>query len=102
MALLVPPLHDTTEAWRFLTAPPPVRSTVVESPLSGTNRQLQGATLHEILAAFAPNRVISKTTVRVIIAFQGAIVLVIWINSPFPVLPQPMEVLRAFRTLWFE
>ncbi|HEX4966491.1 MAG TPA: nitrate ABC transporter permease [Thermoanaerobaculia bacterium] len=58
--------------------------------------------MHEILAAFAPNRVISKTTVRLIVACQVAIVLLIWINSPFPVLPQPMEVLRAFRTLWLE
>jgi|SRR4051812_22523766 NitT/TauT family transport system permease protein len=83
-------------------AAPGLGPAVVESPLSGTNRQLQGGFLHEILAAFAPNRVISKTTVRVIVAFQVAVVLLIWINSPFPVLPQPLEVLRAFRTLWFE
>jgi NitT/TauT family transport system permease protein len=55
-----------------------------------------------VLSAFAPNRVISPNTLRVIVAFQAAIVLLIWISSPFPVLPQPGEVLRAFRGLWME
>jgi NitT/TauT family transport system permease protein len=58
--------------------------------------------LRDITSAFAPNRAISPMTLRVIVAFQVAVLLLIWINSPFPVLPQPDEVARAFRTLWFE
>lgn len=55
----------------------------------------------DFVSAFVPNRVISRTTLRIIILFQVAIALLIWINSPFPVLPQPDEVWRAFHSLWF-
>jgi NitT/TauT family transport system permease protein len=58
--------------------------------------------LNNVLSAFVPNRAISRNTLRLIVAFQLAIVLLIWINSPFRVLPQPMEVARAFQNLWFE
>lgn len=58
--------------------------------------------MNRILAAFAPNRAVSANTLRIIVAFQVAIVLLIWINSPFRVLPQPDEVLRAFQGLWME
>jgi NitT/TauT family transport system permease protein len=58
--------------------------------------------LNGVLSAFVPNRAISRNTLRIIVASQVAILLLIWINSPFKVLPQPMEVLRAFRGLWFE
>ena len=57
--------------------------------------------MNNVLAAFAPNRAISKNTLRIIVAAQVAIVLLIWLNSPFPVLPKPMEVVRAFQNLWF-
>jgi NitT/TauT family transport system permease protein len=56
----------------------------------------------DITSAFAPNRAVSRTTMRILIAFQVAVALLIWINSPFPVLPQPGEVAKAFRMLWFE
>lgn len=56
----------------------------------------------DITSAFAPNRPVSRNTMRILIAFQVGIALIIWINSPFPVLPQPDEVARAFRGLWFE
>ncbi|HEV8582988.1 MAG TPA: nitrate ABC transporter permease [Thermoanaerobaculia bacterium] len=55
-----------------------------------------------MLSAFLPNRAISAMTLRIIVAFQVAIVLILWINSPFPVLPRPDEVARAFRGLWME
>jgi NitT/TauT family transport system permease protein len=57
--------------------------------------------MRDITGAFAPNRAISPTTLKIIIAFQVAVVLMIWINSPFQVLPQPDEVARAFHGLWF-
>ncbi|HEY4562195.1 MAG TPA: nitrate ABC transporter permease [Thermoanaerobaculia bacterium] len=53
-------------------------------------------------SAFVPNRAISRNALRIIVASQVAIALLIWINSPFKVLPQPDEVFRAFRGLWFE
>jgi NitT/TauT family transport system permease protein len=58
--------------------------------------------LKGVLSAFVPNRAISANTLRLIVAVQVAIALLVWINSPFSVLPQPDEVLRAFRGLWFE
>jgi len=56
--------------------------------------------MNAIAHAFLPNRAISANTLRIIVAFQVALLLLIWINSPFKVLPQPMEVLRAFQGLW--
>ena len=58
--------------------------------------------MNGVLSAFVPNRAISRNTLRIIVASQVAIALLIWINSPFKVLPQPGEVLRAFQGLWFE
>lgn len=57
--------------------------------------------MNAFVQAFLPNRAISPNALRIIVAFQVALLLLIWINSPFKVLPQPLEVLRAFRDLWF-
>ncbi|MFP5284732.1 MAG: nitrate ABC transporter permease, partial [Thermoanaerobaculia bacterium] len=56
--------------------------------------------MRDITSAFAPNRTISPTTLKIIIAFQVAVVLLIWFNSPYEVLPKPGEVGRAFSDLW--
>lgn len=53
-----------------------------------------------ILAAFLPNRVISPNVLRLVILFQLVVFLLVWTNSPFLVLPRPMEVLGALRNLW--
>jgi NitT/TauT family transport system permease protein len=53
-----------------------------------------------VASAFLPNRVISTNTMRLIIAVQALIALGIWWSSPFPVLPQPGEVLAALQRLW--
>lgn len=58
--------------------------------------------MNGVLSAFVPNRVISRNTLRIIVLGQVAIALLIWLNSPFKVLPQPDEVMRALRGLWFE
>ena len=58
--------------------------------------------LQAAATAFLPNRAVSRTTMQLIIATQVAIALLIWWNSPFAVLPQPDEVARAFRSLWFK
>ncbi|PYS51370.1 MAG: nitrate ABC transporter permease [Acidobacteria bacterium] len=56
----------------------------------------------DLAAAFLPNRAVSKTTMRVIIVAQVALALMAWWLSPFAVLPRPLEVFRALRSLWFE
>ena len=59
-------------------------------------------TAREILDAFAPNRALSKTTMRLIVAVEAAFALAFWSFSPSPLLPKPAEVFGALRTLWLE
>ncbi len=54
----------------------------------------------ELLGAFAPNRVISANTVRVIVIFQAAVLLMVWATSSYPFLPKPTAVWNAFTDLW--
>jgi NitT/TauT family transport system permease protein len=37
---------------------------------------------------------------RIIVGMQIAVVLLLWLNSPFAVLPRPDEVARALQSLW--
>src|SRR3569833_2290736 len=53
-----------------------------------------------IVDAFLPNRVVSPGVMRVIGLVELAIFLLIWIKSPFKVLPRPGEVLHALQHLW--
>ena len=55
----------------------------------------------KLLSAFAPNRTVSKTSMRIIVVVQLLLVLAFWLTSPFEVLPQPLEVVTALKTLWF-
>ncbi|MDR3691158.1 MAG: hypothetical protein P4L46_17385 [Fimbriimonas sp.] len=50
--------------------------------------------------AFLPNRVVSHNTMRLIVGVELTVALLIWLNSPFKVLPRPMEVLEALGKLW--
>jgi NitT/TauT family transport system permease protein len=54
------------------------------------------------LEIFLPNRVISPMTMRILIVIQIAFFLLLWLQSPFKVLPRPGEVLAAFPALWNE
>lgn len=54
------------------------------------------------LGIFRPNRIVSNGVFRTMIVVQVALFLVVWIRSPFQVLPQPGEVLSALRSLWLE
>ncbi len=56
--------------------------------------------LREVLAAFSPNRVISKAAFQFIIVFQVAVLLLVWATSTYVFLPKPMDVWRAFLDLW--
>lgn len=55
-----------------------------------------------VLAAFLPNRVLSKQAVGVLVAVEAAAALLVWAFSPFKVLPRPGEVLSALGRLWME
>ena len=52
------------------------------------------------LGVFAPNRVISRNTLRIIVAFEVAVLLIVWATSTYPFLPKPPDVYRAFLDLW--
>ena len=66
-----------------------------------TPRQdLKKKSVPEFVAAFLPNRAVSPMTFRVIVLIQLAAFLLVWLNSPFKVLPTPMEVLDGLRKLW--
>src|SRR5947209_20544443 len=53
-----------------------------------------------LFAGFLPNRVVSCGTMRIIIAGEILLALLVWLNSPFRVLPRPDEVARALQSLW--
>lgn len=55
---------------------------------------------HGLEASFSPNRLLSPTAMKIIIAVQVALFLIIWITSPFKVLPRPDEVFRSLGDLW--
>lgn len=54
----------------------------------------------DVLGAFAPNRVVSGMTMKILILTQAFVFLLVWFNSPFKVLPRPDEVWNAFGHLW--
>jgi NitT/TauT family transport system permease protein len=56
--------------------------------------------LADLGEAFLPNRAVSAATMRLIIAAQVLLVLLLWARSPFQVLPRPGEVLSALQSLW--
>jgi NitT/TauT family transport system permease protein len=56
--------------------------------------------MNHAIAVFSPNAVLDKNAVRILVAVQVAIVVVLWIFSPFVLLPKPGEVLSAFGDLW--
>jgi NitT/TauT family transport system permease protein len=51
-------------------------------------------------AAFLLNRAVSPAAMRLIVGAQIGIALLVWLNSPFQVLPRPGEVLSALQSLW--
>jgi NitT/TauT family transport system permease protein len=55
-----------------------------------------------MLGALAPNRVISSNTLRIIVVFQVAVLLLVWaiLSSPDTLLPTPKAVWEAFNNLW--
>ena len=56
--------------------------------------------MNHALAVFSPNAVLSRNTVRILVAVQVAVVLLLWIVSPLVLFPKPGEVLRALGDMW--
>lgn len=54
----------------------------------------------EVAAIFLPNRALSPVTMQLLIATEAIIALLIWMGSPFKVLPHPDEVFRSLQHLW--
>lgn len=58
--------------------------------------------IRELGDAFLPNRAVSSTALQILVGGEIAVVLLVWLNSPFAVLPKPSEVFHAFGSLWLE
>jgi NitT/TauT family transport system permease protein len=56
--------------------------------------------MNEMVAAFTPNRAVSKSTVKLIAAVEVAVFFLLWAFSPFRLLPTMGEVCRAFGLMW--
>lgn len=54
----------------------------------------------EAFSIFAPNSVLSKNTIRMLIAVQVVIAFLLWAFSPFVLLPKPAEVFSSLGDLW--
>lgn len=52
------------------------------------------------LSILSPNKTVSKSTIRVLIAGQITAFLVLWFFSPFALLPKPGEVWSSLGDLW--
>jgi len=58
--------------------------------------------MNEAIELLAPNRVISKKTIRWLVGFQLLLLISIWVFSPSVFLPKPREVYQALGELWFQ
>ena len=91
-----------------VTEPPPPKAIVAGSDNNAALRVGDRGPRHpgrtsprrEFVAAFLPNRAVSPLTMQIIVLVEVAIALLVWIDSPFKVLPRPEEVFHALRTLW--
>ena len=57
--------------------------------------------MNEAIELLAPNRVISKKTIRWLVGFQLLMLVSIWFFSPTVFLPKPKEVFQALSEMWF-
>ena len=56
--------------------------------------------MNEILAAFTPNKAVSKSTIKLILAVEVSIFILLWMFSPFALLPTIGDVWSAFCEQW--
>lgn len=50
--------------------------------------------------AFRPNQIVSPAVMQIILWTEAALALLVWLRSPFKVLPRPDEVWHALGSLW--
>lgn len=55
---------------------------------------------NSLLDIFKPNRTVNSGVMRILIAIQIAVVVLIWVASPYKALPRPGEVFSAMGDLW--
>ncbi len=58
--------------------------------------------MNDAIHLFAPNKVVSRNTVRWLVTFQLLMLVAIWVFSPTVFLPKPGEVFQSLHDLWFE
>lgn len=58
--------------------------------------------MNDLTKVFVPNHTATSASMRVVVAVQAVLALVIWFVAPFQVLPTPPEVFAALGTLWME
>ena len=58
--------------------------------------------MNDILAAFIPNKLVSKNTVKLIIGVQVAVFFLVWVFSPFALLPTIGNTWTAFVEQWHQ
>jgi NitT/TauT family transport system permease protein len=58
--------------------------------------------MSEVISLFTPNKVISKSTLTILISVQAISFLLLWMFSPFVFLPTQGETLHALGELWGE
>jgi len=56
--------------------------------------------MNQILAAFTPNKAVSKSTIKMIVAVEVGVFFLLWAFSPFALLPTINEVWTAFVEQW--
>src|SRR5271167_727261 len=56
--------------------------------------------MNEFLAAFTPNKAVSKSTVKLIVGVQIVLFILLWMFSPFPFLPSIGKTWEAFVEQW--
>jgi NitT/TauT family transport system permease protein len=56
--------------------------------------------MNEIIAAFTPNKAVSKSTIKLIVGIQIVIFLLLWTFSSSPLVPSVSETWTAFTEQW--
>jgi NitT/TauT family transport system permease protein len=56
--------------------------------------------MNDFIAAFTPNRAVSKSTIKLIVGVQIVLFILLWMFSPFPFLPTIGKTWEAFVEQW--
>ena len=73
----------------------------INPPSGATKAPLRSNGKLSLADIFLPNRVISRTTLIIIVCFWVVGFLTMWSLSPIKAIPRPMEVIKEFSDLWY-